>query len=120
MDARGDFALVDYAVKKRAAKKPGMILSNKPGGETNEAGLKDAEFSTWYTLSAPHGTPAPVLQQLSQALDATLADAGFRQFLLSLGAERLQLTPAETRAFVLKDRERMQVLLKSMGQLAHD
>ena len=37
-----DVALVDYAVKKYAAKKPGMILINNPWGELNEKGLKAA------------------------------------------------------------------------------
>src|SRR5262245_38514498 len=37
-----DKALVDYAVKKYAAKKPGMILINNPWGESNEKGLKAA------------------------------------------------------------------------------
>ena len=37
-----DEALVAYAVKKYAAKKPGMILINNPWGESNEKGLKKA------------------------------------------------------------------------------
>jgi branched-chain amino acid transport system substrate-binding protein len=37
-----DVALVDYAVKKYAAKNPGMILINNPWGESNEKGLKVA------------------------------------------------------------------------------
>src|ERR1700754_4969931 len=37
-----DKALVDYATKKYAAKKPGMILINNPWGESNEKGLKAA------------------------------------------------------------------------------
>jgi branched-chain amino acid transport system substrate-binding protein len=37
-----DIALVDYAVKKYGAKKPGMILINNPWGESNEKGLKAA------------------------------------------------------------------------------
>ena len=37
-----DVALVDYAVKKYSAKKPGMILINNPWGESNEKGLKAA------------------------------------------------------------------------------
>jgi branched-chain amino acid transport system substrate-binding protein len=42
VDELVDKALVDYAVKKYAAKKPGMILINNPWGESNEAGLKAA------------------------------------------------------------------------------
>lgn len=37
-----DVALVDYAVRKYGAKKPGMILINNPWGESNEKGLKVA------------------------------------------------------------------------------
>jgi branched-chain amino acid transport system substrate-binding protein len=37
-----DIALVDYAIKKYGAKKPGMILINNPWGESNEKGLKAA------------------------------------------------------------------------------
>jgi branched-chain amino acid transport system substrate-binding protein len=42
VDVLVDKALVAYAVKKYAAKKPGMILINNPWGESNEAGLKAA------------------------------------------------------------------------------
>ena len=42
VDVLVDKALVDYAVKKYAAKKPGMILINNPWGESNEVGLKAA------------------------------------------------------------------------------
>src|SRR5260221_2953900 len=42
VDELVDVALVDYAVKKYGAKKPGMILINNPWGESNEQGLKAA------------------------------------------------------------------------------
>src|SRR5712672_4295449 len=42
VDVLVDKALVAYAVKKYAAKKPGMILINNAWGESNEAGLKTA------------------------------------------------------------------------------
>jgi branched-chain amino acid transport system substrate-binding protein len=42
VDALVDKALVDYAIKKYSAKKPGMILINNPWGESNEKGLKAA------------------------------------------------------------------------------
>ena len=83
-----------------------------------EAGVTQAESSTWYTLSVPRGTPAPIVQKLHEALDATLADPAFGEFLLSQGAERMVLTPAATTAFVQEDKRRMQRLLASMGSLA--
>jgi branched-chain amino acid transport system substrate-binding protein len=42
VDELVDVALVDYAVAKYGAKKPGMILINNPWGESNEKGLKAA------------------------------------------------------------------------------
>src|SRR5215510_13933835 len=42
VDVLVDKALVDYAIKKYATKKPGMILINNPWGESNEKGLKAA------------------------------------------------------------------------------
>jgi branched-chain amino acid transport system substrate-binding protein len=42
VDELVDIALVDYAVKKYGAKKPGMILINNAWGESNEKGLKAA------------------------------------------------------------------------------
>jgi branched-chain amino acid transport system substrate-binding protein len=42
VDVLVDKALVDYAIKKYSAKKPGMILINNPWGESNEKGLKEA------------------------------------------------------------------------------
>jgi tripartite-type tricarboxylate transporter receptor subunit TctC len=83
-----------------------------------ESGVTQAESSTWYTLSVPRGTPEPIEQKLHAALDATLADPAFGEFLLSQGAERMVLTPAATTAFVQEDKRRMQRLLASMGSLA--
>src|SRR5436853_3521308 len=42
VDVLVDKALVDYAIRKYATKKPGMILINNPWGESNEKGLKEA------------------------------------------------------------------------------
>jgi len=42
VDELVDVALVDYAMKKYGAKKPGMILINNPWGESNEKGLRAA------------------------------------------------------------------------------
>src|SRR5260221_8033305 len=42
VDEPVDVSLVDYAVKKYSAKKPGLILINNPSGESNEQGLKAA------------------------------------------------------------------------------
>lgn len=107
----GKLVALAYASKQRSE-----LLPEVP--TMAEAGVTGAESSTWYALSVPRGTPAPIVQKLHAALDATLADPAFGQFLLSQGAERLVLAPAATTAFVQDDRRQMEALLKSMGSLA--
>jgi tripartite-type tricarboxylate transporter receptor subunit TctC len=107
----GKLAALAYASKRRSE-----LLPEVP--TMAEAGVPGAESSTWYTLSAPRGTPAPIVEKLHAALDATLADPAFAQFLLSQGAERMPLDPAATTAFVQEDKRRMEKLLASMGSLA--
>ena len=41
---------------------------------TTEAGLPDFKLTVWYGLSAPKGTPAPVIAKLNQALSAAMDD----------------------------------------------
>ncbi|MGI4778359.1 MAG: Bug family tripartite tricarboxylate transporter substrate binding protein [Janthinobacterium lividum] len=107
----GKLVALAYASRKRSE-----LLPDVP--TMAEAGVTQAESSTWYTLSVPRGTPAPIVQSLHQALDATLADPAFGEFLLSQGAERMVLTPPATTAFVQEDKRQMERLLASMGSLA--
>ena len=41
---------------------------------TAEAGLPDFKLTVWYGLSAPKGTPAPIVAKLTQALSAAMDD----------------------------------------------
>jgi tripartite-type tricarboxylate transporter receptor subunit TctC len=41
---------------------------------TAEAGLPEFKITVWYGLSAPKGTPAPVVEKLNRALSAALDD----------------------------------------------
>ncbi len=64
VDELVDIALVDYAVKKYGAKKPGMILINNPWGESNEKGLKAA-------LDEPRKFPMPAIEKFEDATTST-------------------------------------------------
>ncbi len=54
---------------------------------TIEARLPDYQTSAWNALFAPKGTPKPVLDKLSAALDKALSDDGVRKRLLDLGSD---------------------------------
>jgi tripartite-type tricarboxylate transporter receptor subunit TctC len=60
---------------------------------TKEAGLPEFQVSAWYALFAPKGTPAPILDALSNALDKALDDDKVRQRLSDLGCD----IPAKSR-----------------------
>jgi tripartite-type tricarboxylate transporter receptor subunit TctC len=61
------------------------VLPNVPTAK--EAGLPEFEASAWNGLFAPKGTPKPILDKLSDALDKALDDENVRKRLLDLGAD---------------------------------
>ncbi len=71
-----------YAVST-AGRNP--ALPNVPTAK--EAGLPDFVLSAWYGLFAPKGTPKPVLDTLTDALDRALDDATTRKRLTDLGCD---------------------------------
>ena len=59
-------------------------LPNVP--TSKEAGLPEFQAQAWNALFAPKGTPQPVLDKLSDALDKALDDEQTRKRLLELGS----------------------------------
>ena len=53
---------------------------------TREAGLPEFQASAWNALFAPKGTPQPILDKLTDALDKALDDEQTRKRLLELGS----------------------------------
>jgi putative tricarboxylic transport membrane protein len=52
-----------------------------------EAGLPEFRASPWFALFAPKGTPRPILDKLSDALDMALDDQGVSKRLMELGGD---------------------------------
>ena len=71
-----------YAI---GSSKRNSALPDVPTSE--EAGLPQFQASAWNALFAPKGTPKPVLDKLSDALDKALDDENTQKRLLSLGSE---------------------------------
>jgi tripartite-type tricarboxylate transporter receptor subunit TctC len=60
-------------------------LPNVP--TTKEAGLPNLDASPWWGLFAPKGTPRPILDKLTDALDQALDDQNTRKRLLEIGGD---------------------------------
>ncbi len=53
---------------------------------TKEVGLANLDAAPWWAMFAPKGTPKPILDRLSDALDKALDDPATQKRLLELGA----------------------------------
>lgn len=63
-------------------------------------GFEDFDFTNWFGLLAPTGTPDAVLERLHKASVAALKDEKVRQVLNNQAAEAVGDTPAEFGAFI--------------------
>lgn len=107
---QGRLKALAYGSKQRSAAFPQVPT-------LAESGYAGTEVSTWYSLAAPKGTPATIIEVLSKAVAQVNADPVYQKFLATQGAERLDLSPAETTAFVRKDKDEMGKLLGALGLL---
>src|ERR1700733_15989473 len=67
---------------------------------TAEAGLPQLEYTTWYGLDAPKGTPQPIIDRLNAELVKALADPKVKEKIRSVGFEAESDTPQEFGQFV--------------------
>jgi tripartite-type tricarboxylate transporter receptor subunit TctC len=80
------------------------MLPNVP--TTAEAGLPDFKITVWYGLSAPKGTPAPIIAKLNQALSAAMDDPTVVKRFADLGYDVVpvqQRSPAQFDQFIRKE-----------------
>ncbi|MFY0480062.1 tripartite tricarboxylate transporter substrate binding protein [Achromobacter marplatensis] len=80
-----------------------------------ESGVAGAESASWYSLAAPKGTPADVLQRLNEAMGRVNADTEYGKLMQAQGVDLWNMTPAEATAFVEKDQLAMKQLVQSAG-----
>jgi tripartite-type tricarboxylate transporter receptor subunit TctC len=105
-----------YAVTSKARV---PSLPNVP--TANEAGLPGFEVSIWHGLYAPKGTPKPVMEKLTQALQEALKDATVKTKFADLGAEPAtaeRATPAGLEKLLKSELDRWTPLIKKAGVYA--
>ncbi|GJG97731.1 tripartite tricarboxylate transporter substrate binding protein [Cupriavidus pauculus] len=88
------------------------VLPNVP--TMKEAGFPSYETSIWNMVMVPKGTPAPVIEKLSAALQATVKDPDIKQRMQKIGVEPvLDSTPDKAAAFVQAETRRWAEVIKA-------
>ncbi|HYG41352.1 MAG TPA: tripartite tricarboxylate transporter substrate binding protein [Bordetella sp.] len=80
-----------------------------------EAGFPGLEFSQWYALFAPAGTPAAVVAQLNAANKAALANPEVQKSLDAQSAEGTYRTPEQLKAFYQSEIKRFGDLIRKLN-----
>lgn len=80
-----------------------------------ESGLPDFDFSTWWGLMAPAGTPRPVIDRLNAELGKSLQHPDARERILGVGAEPKHTTPEEFGALIRSELARWAKVIKAAG-----
>jgi tripartite-type tricarboxylate transporter receptor subunit TctC len=94
-------------------------LPNVP--TATEAGLPAFQASAWNAVFAPKGTPKPVLDRLTDALDKALDDASVRKRLFELGCDipdKTQRGPQALAALVKSEIARWTPIIKAASAKA--
>jgi tripartite-type tricarboxylate transporter receptor subunit TctC len=87
----------------------------------DEAGLPNFEVVVWHGLYAPKGTPKPVIDQLTKAMQVAIKDATVKQRFAELGAESVAdklATPEAHRAFLKSEIDKWGPIIKKAGVYA--
>ena len=87
----------------------------------HEAGLPNFEVVVWHGLYAPKGTPKPVIDQLTKALQVAIKDATVKQRFADLGAESVvekRATPEAHKAFLTAEIDKWGPIIKKAGVYA--
>jgi tripartite-type tricarboxylate transporter receptor subunit TctC len=77
--------------------------------------VPDYDAFGWYGLGAPGKTPVEIINKISDAMNAALADPKATARLADLGVEPMPLTSAEFAKFVADETDRWAKVIKSVG-----
>jgi tripartite-type tricarboxylate transporter receptor subunit TctC len=80
-----------------------------------EAALPGYEAVLHYGIVAPAGTPQPVIDKLSAAMKAALAEPDVRERIAADGAEVMAMTPAEYAADIDREETKWSAIVKLSG-----
>ncbi len=83
-----------------------------------EGGVAGYDYSTWYGLLAPAGTPKPIIDMLNATNRKVLARDDIKQKLESQGVDPIVNTPAEFSTYMKSETEKWGKVVKATGAKA--
>ncbi len=95
------------------ASKRSSLLPNTP--TMAEAGIKGYDFSNWFGIVAPAGTPADVIRKLNADIGKVQADPTVRQRLEQMGADVAITSAMEFDASIKADSAKWAKIIKQAG-----
>lgn len=84
----------------------------------SEAGLPGFEITVWFAMYAPKGTPKPIVERLSKALQQALQDPDVKSRFAGSGAQTVapeRATPAALQAFLKSEVDKWVPIIKKAG-----
>ena len=81
----------------------------------SEAGVSGFDYSIWYGIWVPSGTPAAIVDRLGKDIARVLATPDLRDQLAKHGAEPMSMTQPEFAHFVLRESESAASIIKAAG-----
>ena len=80
-----------------------------------ESGYKGFDMSTWYGLLMPAGAPAPIVAQMTGAVNKLLATPEMQKAIHDQGAEPLAMTPEAFSQQLQRDYQGMEKIVRDAG-----
>jgi tripartite-type tricarboxylate transporter receptor subunit TctC len=80
-----------------------------------ESGLPDYEFSSWYGLVVPSGTPRQIIDKLNAEIVRALSQPDFRQRLAKDGSEPIGSTPERFAAHLAAEMSKWEKVARGSG-----
>jgi len=105
-------------VKAYAVTSKQRVESLKELPPASEAGLPGFEVSVWHGVYAPKGTPKPVIDRLTAALQASIAEPEFVKRMLDLGSNVVskdKATPEGLRTHLKAEIDKWTPIIKKAG-----
>ncbi|HEY4372413.1 MAG TPA: tripartite tricarboxylate transporter substrate binding protein [Burkholderiales bacterium] len=90
-----------------------QALPDVPTGK--EVGMPGLLVNTWNGILAPANTPRPIVDKLNAAIVKIVADADFKQKMVTMGAEARSTSPDEYLAIIRDDYKRWAAVIKKAG-----